>query len=195
MFNQLKTNSTRFALYRLKIQKLLFFLLWVLDTTSPLFTTNLSFITQFYLTLMHLCRMSSLLWFATNPIHTIIFVMFIYSSLMANLQLSDVLLMLNSGNLQSTTSRIFNITNFIELSRWKNGCNPASKKQKSSCEVSDKIYRFWDLYETIHSGIEALDFSKLSTKIGYFYSSIFCNWKAFYTWFYVTYSADPRLKN
>ena len=34
----------------------------------------------------------------------------------------------------------------------RNGCNSVSKQRKSSCEVSHKTYRFWDVCEIMHSG-------------------------------------------
>ena len=37
------------------------------------------------------------------------------------------------------------------------------KKQKSSCEVSNKTYMLWDLYEIMHIGIKAVSFSNLAT--------------------------------
>ena len=49
----------------------------------------------------------------------------------------------------------------------KNGGNSASKHRKSSCRVSNKTYRVWDLYEIMHSGVKAHGFSELSNKIGY----------------------------
>ena len=40
-------------------------------------------------------------------------------------------------------------------------------QRKSSCEVSNKTYGFWDLYEITHSGFKVHGFSKLRNKTGY----------------------------
>ena len=37
----------------------------------------------------------------------------------------------------------------------------------SSCQVSNKTHKFWDLHETMHSGTKLHCFSKLNIKLGY----------------------------
>ena len=47
----------------------------------------------------------------------------------------------------------------------KSSCSE-NLQQKSSCEVSNKTHRLWDLYEITHSEIKALVFSRLSIQLG-----------------------------
>ena len=46
-------------------------------------------------------------------------------------------------------------------------CNSASKQRRSLCEISNKTYRLWNLYEITPSDTKALGFSTLSIQIGY----------------------------